>query len=71
MQPKRRNKGLGLSLLVVSVAAFAFYAYVLIFSGLGMIIIQATILAAVGIFLLVIGWIGYTILTAPKAKEMT
>lgn len=31
-----------------------------------MIIIKFTVLAAVGILLAVLGWIGYTMLTAPK-----
>ena len=65
----RGSRGAGLALLVVAIAAFLVYAYLLIFSGLGMLVIQATVLGAVGIMLLVLGWIGYTMLTAPRTKE--
>jgi threonine/homoserine/homoserine lactone efflux protein len=34
-----------------------------------MIIMQLTVLGAVGVLLLVLGWIGYTMLTAPKSEE--
>jgi len=34
-----------------------------------MLILQFTVLAAVAILLTVLGWIGYTMLTAPREEE--
>lgn len=66
MNARRGNRGAGAALLVVAVAAFFIYAYFLLASDYSMMIIQFTVLAAVGILLAVLGWIGYTMLTAPK-----
>jgi uncharacterized membrane protein len=66
MNSRRNNRGAGAALLAVAVAAFLLYAYFLLVSDYSMIIIQLTVLAAVGILLAVLGWIGYTMLTAPK-----
>lgn len=70
MNVKRRgNRGAGAALLVVSIVAFIVYAYVLLGTEWGIIIMQLTILGIVGVLLLVLGWIGYTMLTAPRAEE--
>jgi uncharacterized membrane protein len=66
MNARRGNRGAGAALLVVAVAAFFIYACFLLVSDYSMVIIQFTVLAAVGILLAVLGWIGYTMLTAPK-----
>lgn len=66
MNARCGNRGAGAALLAVAVAAFFIYAYFLLASEYGMVIIQFTVLAAVGILLTVLGWIGYTMLTAPK-----
>lgn len=66
MNARRGNRGAGAALLVVAVAAFFIYAYFLLASDYSMMIIQFTVLAAVGILLAVLGWIGYTMLTAPR-----
>jgi len=66
MNAKRGNRGAGAALLAVAIAAFFIYAYFLLASEYSMLIIQFTVLAAVGILLAVLGWIGYTMLTAPK-----
>ena len=34
-----------------------------------MIIVKLTVLAAVAVLLTVLGWIGYTMLTAPRSEE--
>ena len=34
-----------------------------------MLVLQFTVLAAVGVLLLVLGWIGYTMLTAPREEK--
>lgn len=63
---KRGNRGSGAALLVIAIVAFFIYAYFLLATGYSMIIIQFTVLGAVGILLAVLGWIGYTMLTAPE-----
>lgn len=66
---KRGNRGAGAALLVISIVAFIVYAYLLLGTEWGIIVLQLTILGIVGVLLLVLGWIGYTMLTAPKAEE--
>lgn len=70
MNVKRKgSKGAGAALLFVSIAAFIAYAYFLLGTEWGMLILQFTALAAVAILLTVLGWIGYTMLTAPREEE--
>ncbi|HJS68368.1 MAG TPA: hypothetical protein VJ730_03020 [Nitrososphaera sp.] len=70
MNVKRRgSRGTGAALLVIAILAFIAYAYFLLGSEWGMLIIQFTVLGAVGVLLLVLGWIGYTMLTAPRPEE--
>jgi uncharacterized membrane protein len=72
MNVKRRGgRGTGAALLVIAILAFIAYAYFLLGSEWGMLVLQLTVLAAVGILLLVLGWIGYTMLTAPREEEKT
>ena len=70
MNVKRKgSKGVGAILLLVSIIAFFAYAYFLLVTEWGMIILQLTALGAVAILLAVLGWIGYTMLTAPSEEE--
>ncbi|HZC88226.1 MAG TPA: hypothetical protein VE199_01300 [Nitrososphaera sp.] len=70
MNVKRRSgRQAGAILLIVSIVAFILYAYFLLGTPYSMIIIQLTVLGAVAILLIVLGWIGYTMLTAPKTEE--
>jgi predicted DNA-binding transcriptional regulator len=70
MNVKRKgSKGAGAALLFLSIAVFIVYAYLLIGTEWGMLILQFTALAAVAILLTVLGWIGYTMLTAPREEE--
>jgi predicted DNA-binding transcriptional regulator len=70
MNIKRKgNRGAGATLLFISITAFIAYAYLLFGTGWGMLILQFTVLAAVAILLTVLGWIGYTMLTAPREEE--
>jgi predicted DNA-binding transcriptional regulator len=62
---KRGNRGTGVALLVVSIIAFIVYAYLLLGTEWGMLVLQLTVLSAVAVLLTVFGWIGYTMLTAP------
>ena len=69
MNVKRRgSKGTGAALLVIAILAFIAYAYALLGTEWGMLVIQLTVLGAVGVLLLVLGWIGYTMLTAPREE---
>jgi predicted DNA-binding transcriptional regulator len=65
---RRRSKGAGAALLFLSIAVFIVYAYFLLGTEWGMLILQFTALAAVAILLTVLGWIGYTMLTAPREE---
>jgi membrane protein implicated in regulation of membrane protease activity len=66
---KKGSKGAGAVLLFVSIAVFITYAYFLLGTEWSMQILQFTALAAVTILLTVLGWIGYTMLTAPREEE--
>jgi len=67
MNVKRRgNRGTGAALLVISITAFIAYTYLLLGTTWGMLIMQLTVLSAVAVLLTVLGWIGYTMLTAPR-----
>ena len=63
------NRGTGAALLAISIAAFIIYAYLLMGSQYSLIVLQLTVLGAVAIMLTVLGWIGYTMLTAPRSEE--
>ncbi|MDQ3848101.1 MAG: transcriptional regulator [Thermoproteota archaeon] len=70
MSIKRKgSKGTGAVLLFVSIAVFIAYAYFLLGTEWSVLILQLTALATVSILLMVLGWIGYTMLTAPKEEE--
>ena len=66
---KKGSKGAGAVLLFVSIAVFITYAYFLLGTEWSMQILQFTALAAVAILLTVLGWIGFTMLTAPREEE--
>ena len=62
------NRGAGAGLLAVAIAAFILYAYVMFGTQYSAIVMKFTMVGAVGILLAVLGWIGYTMLTAPKEE---
>jgi hypothetical protein len=66
---RRGSRGTGAALLVIAILAFIAYAYFLLGSEWGMLVLQFTVLGAVGVLLLVLGWIGYTMLTAPREEK--
>jgi uncharacterized membrane protein len=70
MNVKRKGgRGTGAALLVISILAFIAYAYFLLGSEWGMLVLQFTVLGAVAVLLTVLGWIGYTMLTASREEE--
>ncbi len=69
MNVKRKgSRGTGAVLLVVSILAFIAYAYLMLGTEWGMLVLQLTVLSAVAVLLTVLGWIGYTMLTAPREE---
>ena len=70
MNVKRKgSRGTGAVLLVVAILAFIAYAYLMLGTEWGMLVLQITVIGAVGVLLLVLGWIGYTMLTAPREEK--
>ena len=70
MKNKRRGSRIaGYTLLVASILAFIIYAYLLLGTDLGILILQVTVLAAIAALLAVLAWIGYTMATAPTHQE--
>ena len=66
---RKGSKGTGAILLFVSIAVFVAYAYFLFGTEWSVLLLQLTALATVSILLMVLGWIGYTMLTAPNEEE--
>ena len=64
---KNTSRLAGFVLLIVSVAAFVIYAYFLLTTEFGIVILKLTVLCALATLLSVLGWIGYTIVTAPRS----
>ncbi len=70
MKNKRRGFRIaGYTLLVASILAFIIYAYLLLSTDLGILILQLTVLAAIAALLAVLAWIGYTMATAPTHQD--
>jgi predicted DNA-binding transcriptional regulator len=65
---KRRGRGAGLSILIFSIIAFIVYAYFLLGTDWGIVILRLTVLGAVTALLAVLAWIGYTMATAPELE---
>ena len=67
---KKTSKIGGFFLLIVSVTVLIIYGYFLLMTEFGLVILKLTVLAAVAALLSVLGWIGYTIITAPQSENM-
>ena len=65
---KRRGKGAGLIILIFSIIAFIVYAYFLLSTDWGIVVLRLTVLGAVTALLAVLAWIGYTMATAPELE---
>ncbi|HJU85454.1 MAG TPA: hypothetical protein VJ551_03100 [Nitrososphaeraceae archaeon] len=62
----RANRLIGLAMLFISISLFLIYSYFLLSSQWGLLILQATVLVAVGALAAVMAWIGFTMATAPR-----
>jgi predicted DNA-binding transcriptional regulator len=60
------NQLTGFAVLFISIFLFLIYAYFLLSSQWGLIIVQVTVLIAVAALVSVIAWIGYTMATASR-----
>jgi len=65
---KRRGRGAGLIILIFSIIAFIVYAYFLLGTDWGIVVLRLTVLGAVTALLAVLAWIGYTMATAPELE---
>lgn len=65
---RKGSRGAGAMLLIVAIVAFIIYAYVMFGTQYSAFVMKATMVVAVGVLLAVLGWIGYTMLTAPREE---
>lgn len=65
---RKGSRGAGAALLIVAIVAFIIYAYVMFGTQYSAFVMKATMVVAVGLLLAVLGWIGYTMLTAPREE---
>lgn len=65
---RKGSRSAGAALLIVAIVAFIIYAYVMFGTQYSAFVMKATMVVAVGVLLAVLGWIGYTMLTAPREE---
>lgn len=65
---RKGSRGAGAALLLAAIGAFIIYAYVMFGTQYSAVVMKATMVVAVGVLLAVLGWIGYTMLTAPREE---
>jgi preprotein translocase subunit Sss1 len=65
-----RMKLSGIGLLLVSIIGFIAYSYFLFATIWDVLILKFTVLIVLAAILAVLGWIGYTIATAPKPEQL-
>ncbi len=64
------DRTLGGAILVGSIAGIAIYFWLLFMSPWAFLTIQVSAFAAVGMVLLIIAWIGYTLATTPPPMPL-
>jgi len=64
----KQNKIIGLILLITPSLFFIFFSYMLLFTHWDILLIKATLIAIVGILMIVLVWMGYTMSSAPPDK---
>jgi hypothetical protein len=60
------NRVRGFALFFISIFLFVIYSYFLLATQWGLVILQITVLAAVGAMVAVLAWIGFTMATASR-----
>ena len=64
----RENRIIGLILLVVPSFFFIVFSYLMLFTHWDIFVIKLTLIIIVGIIMIVLVWMGYTMATAPRDK---
>ena len=64
------DKVLGWGILVGSIAGIIVYFWLLFMSPWALLTLQVSALAAVGVILLIMAWIGYTLATTPPPMPL-
>ena len=64
-----RQRNLGIMIFVLCIVGFFVYAYLLMLSEWGPIVLQLSVLMAVGGMLGVISWIGYNMATSKSSSS--
>jgi hypothetical protein len=64
----KQNKIIGLILLIVPTLFFIFFSYLLLFTHWDIQVIKTTLVVIVGILMIVLVWMGYTMASAPPDK---
>ena len=67
-----KRKGMGALIFILCIGGFFVYAYLLMLSEWSPIVLQLSVLMAVGGILGIIAWIGYCLLyTSPSPRDRT
>jgi predicted DNA-binding transcriptional regulator len=69
MKSRRVSRSAGLCLFILSIIGFIMYAYLLLATEWGIIVLRLTVLAAIATLVAVLAWIGYTMATAPEPDK--
>ena len=64
------DRVLGWGILVGSIAGISIYFWLLFMSPWALLTLQVSALAAVGVILLIMAWIGYTLATTPPPMPL-
>lgn len=65
----QRRKTIGITIFVLCIAAFFTYAYLLMLSEWGPIVLELSVLMIAGGILGIISWIGYTMATTKSSAS--
>jgi len=63
-------KTLGITLITISLLVIALYAYGLFFSPYSEIFLKIAVFAMITVVFGIVGWIGYSMVKAPKPKDL-
>ena len=66
-----RQRSLGITIFILCIVGFVVYAYLLMLSEWSPIVLQLSVLMAVGGILGVISWIGYNMATSKPSPSST
>ncbi len=64
-----KRSGMGISIFILCIGAFFIYAYLLMLSEWGGVVLQLSVLVIIGGVLGMIAWIGYTMATSKASPS--